>query len=353
MDESRKSLPPPTLSKLIPPSADHHYFEGYLQHPFRPSDDSYSLANAWWLAEASLLVYGDETFVREQLRRSGLDGALGMRPRFFVGAARGTQCLVLEAERFVIVAFRGTRIESFPDPILNLKMRLINGVDLATDVDFRLDPTARVHSGFNRALDEIWGELRGDLEGLARQDEGKTFWFTGHSLGAALATLAAGRAGNDLAAALYTFGSPRVGDEVFRERFSVPCFRFVNNNDVVPHLPPRGWLADYAHVGSLKFIDSSGRIMSDPDQFDMIESYVRGHILALKTGFETFNPASLKEAGRAILDAANRRDPSGLSDRLESLNLDFIPFAALSDHMPCTYAIKVWNALIAARSSDG
>jgi pimeloyl-ACP methyl ester carboxylesterase len=276
-----------------------------------------------------------------------------MQPRFFLGATRGTQCLVLDADGFAIVAFRGTRIESFPDPILNLKLRLINGVDLATDVDFRLDPTAGVHSGFNRALDEVWEELRDHLGTLAGRVEGKTFWFTGHSLGAALATLAAGRAGSGLVSGLYTFGSPRVGDEAFRDQFPVTCFRIVNNNDVVPHLPPGGWPANYAHVGSLKFIDSSGMIVGDPDRFDIIESYVRGHFDAVKAGIEAFNPASLKEAGRAILDAASRLDHSGLSERLESLDLDFIPFAGLVDHMPLLYTVKIWNALVDERPGGG
>ncbi|MCA9453043.1 MAG: hypothetical protein KC584_10520, partial [Nitrospira sp.] len=69
------------------------------------------------------------------------------------------------------------------------------------------------------------------LDGLKEEKRDRTFWFTGHSLGAALATLAADRYGD--VQGLYTFGSPLVGDEGFARDFYVSGYRFVNNNDVV------------------------------------------------------------------------------------------------------------------------
>ncbi|RCN30532.1 triacylglycerol lipase [Ancylostoma caninum] len=70
--------------------------------------------------------------------------------------------------------------------------------------------------------------------------------FTGHSLGGALATLAAARAarqglrpGNKIL--VYTFGAPRVGDSTFAANFNriIPnCYRVVFRHDIVPHLPP-------------------------------------------------------------------------------------------------------------------
>ena len=346
---ARKTLPPPTLTNLVPVSVGHRYFENFADHPFQPSDTTFSLVKAWWLAEASLLVYGDEPFVRQRLIDSGLVEALGLSVRFFQGEARGTQCLVVHNDRFAIVAFRGTRIESFPDPILNLKLRLLNKVDLATDVDFRLAPRAHVHAGFHRSFDEVWSGLHEYLKAIGSAGEGggqtKTFWFTGHSLGAALATIAADRFGADTVGGVYTFGSPRVGDDVFQASFAAPCYRFVNNTDMVPHLPPPGLLANYAHVGALQFIDSAGRIVNDPTMFNIIESNIRGHFQSLKAGWNTFNPSNLKKTAQVIRDAVSQREFSTLGEKLESLNLDFIPLAALADHSPIYYTLRIWNAL--------
>jgi triacylglycerol lipase len=342
---SRRTLPPPTLNNLVPVSVAHRYFENFADQPFEPSDTTFSLAKAWWLADTSLLVYGEEPFVRQKLIDSGLVAALGLSVRFFQGEVRGSQCLVLDNDRFAIIAFRGTRIDSFPDPILNLKLRLLNKVDVATDVHLRLAHGTHVHAGFHRALDEIWSGLHEYLESIRSEGSGKTIWFTGHSLGAALATLAADRFGAGKSSGLYTFGSPRVGDNVFKASFAVPCYRFVNNTDVVPHLPPPSLLAKYAHVGELKFIDSTGRIAGDPTTFDIIDSNIRGHLQSLNLTWNMLNVSNLKKAGEVIRDAVSQREFLTLGEKLESLNLDFIPLAALADHSPIYYTLRIWNAL--------
>ena len=345
MAAALKPLPVPTLSKLVPPPEEHAFFEGYRKVPFDPSDTNFSLTKAWWLAEASLLAYGDEAFIRRKLKESGLDETQGFNARVFVGPIRGSQCVVLETDHFVAVAFRGTRIKSVPDPVMNLKLWLIDEVDLSTDVDIRIDPSTRAHLGFSRAIDEVWDSIREHLDSIMAKNRDRTLWFTGHSLGAALATLAAERYGDDRISGVYTFGSPRVGDSTFAGRFLVPCFRFVNNADLIPHVPPPGYPTDYTHVGALKFIDCQGAILDDPKLFDVLDSNARGHLQAIKTGILAFNPSSLQEAGKAIFDAFRTLDLGKLSTTLETLNLDFVPLVALADHAPLNYAIQVWNAL--------
>ncbi|MCX5893209.1 MAG: lipase family protein, partial [Deltaproteobacteria bacterium] len=91
-----------------------------------------------------------------------------------------------------------------------------------------------MHRGFQAALDEVWERLHDYLEG--KENARRTVWFTGHSLGAALATLAASRYGK--VRGLYTFGSPRVGDLDFKQAFLVPTYRFVNHDDLVTRVPP-------------------------------------------------------------------------------------------------------------------
>jgi hypothetical protein len=123
------------------------------------------------------------------------------------------------------------------------------------------DSLGQVHSGFSSALDEIWADLRAAFDQHRIAD--KTTHLTGHSLGAAQATLCAARmqvAG--LASGiecLYTFGQPRLAgsgfgatfDALFRSRF----FRFVNQWDIVPRIPP-----GYGHVGTPKRITGEGTL---------------------------------------------------------------------------------------------
>jgi hypothetical protein len=60
--------------------------------------------------------------------------------------------------------------------------------------------------------------------------------------------------------AVYTYGSPRAGDRIFRDSYSLANYRFVNDNDLVPHLPFR-WC--YKHVGKLRLLNKGGDFTED------------------------------------------------------------------------------------------
>lgn len=72
-------------------------------------------------------------------------------------------------------------------------------------------------------------------------------------------------------AGLYTFGQPRVGDRTFtrqlNNRLTGKVFRFINNNDVVPHVPPpfsvRNPTRLYAHLGTVKYFNSRGLLVTN------------------------------------------------------------------------------------------
>jgi hypothetical protein len=102
--------------------------------------------------------------------------------------------------------------------------------------------------------------------------------ISGHSLGAALATLyALDNARNDQTPAplLCTFASPRVGDSTFASAFNglgLASWRLVNSPDVVPHFPPE--FLGFSHVNALQLFNSSGKVKSSPSCWHSLATYL-------------------------------------------------------------------------------
>jgi hypothetical protein len=276
------------------------YFSEATRHPFHARARDFDLVNAWWLIEAATLAYSDPEFVLRRFDRIGWDVRALSRNH--------TVCYVASNAEAAIVAFRGTESRGLLEG--SLKADFTNVVaDVRTDAALRLVESGqggRVHRGFKEALDHVWPDLTAHLNALSRK--GLPLWFTGHSLGAALATLAADRFGN--VAGLYTFGSPRVGDASFRDDFRVPAYRFLHNNDIVGRvpLPPL-----YAHVGELKYIDNRGRIRDNPSVWERI-------------------------ADAGVGDATPHLSADGHP------GFGFLP-DVIRDHVPVLYAIHILNNL--------
>ena len=112
----------------------------------------------------------------------------------------------------------------------------------------------KVHGGFLDGFQAVKGKLESLLAPISEQP----IVFTGHSLGGALATIAAAEwHDNYPPATIYTFGQPAVGRMGFRdfffEQYPGRFFRFVNSDDLVAMLPP-----NYKHVGKLIHFDDDG-----------------------------------------------------------------------------------------------
>jgi len=89
----------------------------------------------------------------------------------------------------------------------------------------------RVHLGFYTAFRKIEGAILDE-----RENHLGSLWIcSGHSLGAALALLAAARWKLTVA---YLYGCPRVGNKAFVDRVQCPVRRFENRGDFVTRLPP-------------------------------------------------------------------------------------------------------------------
>jgi hypothetical protein len=118
-------------------------------------------------------------------------------------------------------------------------------------------PWGEVHVGFLRGVEAVERALR-DFDAVASTVN--HVWVAGHSLGGALALIAAARFKiNKICTPLiHTYGQPAVGLNDFAERFSIELpqrlWRFVNQNDVVPRVPP----IPYQHTGTVKRIARPG-----------------------------------------------------------------------------------------------
>jgi hypothetical protein len=276
-----------TFWGLFGPQPDYDYFADLDRYPFDPGATSFDRIHAWRMADAAMLAY---VVNREDIRARCVSAGLG-EVEFFT--RESTHAYVARSDAAAIVAFRGTD----------------DYVDVLKDLQIVRTPSergAQVHTGFKESLELVWPHMRPHLEEL--RASGRALWFTGHSLGAALATLAAGRL--EGAHVVYTFGSPRVGDKRYAREYPVPVWRVVNNNDLVAHLPPPLF---FRHVGQLRFLDSRGRLRRARSPWTRLRHYFRGH--------------------RARAREAIRRWKEG--------DLESLAYAGLIDHAPIQYARRL------------
>jgi len=101
---------------------------------------------------------------------------------------------------------------------------------------------------------------------------------TGHSLGAALATLYVMENAKTQHIAnpmLCTFASPLVGDETFASAFDdlgITSWRIDNIKDLVTKVPPA--FLGFVHVKELEQIDSTGKVAADPACWHALATYL-------------------------------------------------------------------------------
>src|SRR5690349_3616236 len=165
---------------------------------FNSDTTKYDPANAYWLGKAARLAYRDGAEAQSTTASWGFD-------RFRPFDHGDTQCYVAGNAKMVMVAFRGTQPQLLKDWLTDGDTCMCGG------------SFGCVHRGFQRGLDQVWDDVARTLGEF--QDRGQSLWFTGHSLGAALATLAVAKLrvppSDKPVYGLYTYGQPRVGDRDF------------------------------------------------------------------------------------------------------------------------------------------
>lgn len=309
-------------------------------------------------AELARLAYAPAPVVTATLARTGFVpiGFIGGETLASRVATRGTEGFVVShpAQRTTIVAFRGTEPDRFED----------GWSDFAT-WQVEHPRGGRVHQGFQAA----YLAVRDQVRALVAPASG-TLLLTGHSLGAALATLAA----IDLApAALVTFGSPRVGDAAFGAHLQPLAAagrvrRYAGCCDLIARVPPprfdRAALAEllrdlgapnaiadaigraigawslemsYAHVAPPHYLRADGRLLIAPgateeanDQRAARAAYPHSTRDGARRLFDRLAGLRLSRPDRELLRALGR-ELFGL------VRGDPVPRRDFADHAPINY----------------
>jgi triacylglycerol lipase len=136
----------------------------------------------------------------------------------------------------------------------------------------------RAAGGFSQQLSSLVRRHAAASAQTAGFAASATVEVTGHSLGAALATLYAlenARTDQVSNRALCTFASPYVGDQTFAAVFNglgLTSWRIVNLPDIVPNLPPA--ILGFTHVGNEQVLNSTGKVQSSVSCWHSLATYL-------------------------------------------------------------------------------
>jgi hypothetical protein len=224
-------------------------------------------------------------------------------------------------KRVGVLAFRGTEPTS-----------LINWL---TDADtakytFGGDNDVHVHSGFFSNVEALWGDIV-DIIHPAIESGLEELYITGHSLGGAMAVVAAARIFDgdgpeglyskwkSVLRGIYTYGQPMVGDGGFKAKFNGLfgsfLYRHIYDDDIVPCLPPTSVDSTFVHFGERR------AAASPEDSWKLVPKDRRADLLAFGSILESF-----------------------LTRRIDALHGVNVPYS-LDDHSPRGYIDVSRNSL--------
>jgi lipase (class 3) len=279
---------------------------------------------AYALAVISGWAYAEGQLVADQLQYYGFAGctvtelAVSNPAMLIVSTAYFIQSA---DKRVGVLAFRGTEPTS-----------LINWL---TDADtakytFAGDRNVHVHSGFFANVEAVWGDVV-DVVHPALQSGLEELYVTGHSLGGAMAVVAAARifdgsgpedpyaSWRSALRGVYTYGQPMVGDAGFKAKFEglfgAFLYRHIYDDDVVPCLPPTSVDSTFVHFGGRR----AAATPEDSWRLDPLDR--RADILAFGSILESF-----------------------LTRRIDALHGVHVPYS-LDDHSPRGYIDVSRNSL--------
>jgi triacylglycerol lipase len=223
-----------TFVEIDPSEYDKDAFAAFVA-----STSDFRIGNAralMWLSQLAYEAHREET-IREVAQKWSLTSVIPFVKRKTGPRNSYETCgIVAQREDAVMLAFAGT------DP----------GIwqNLVTDFTSLPQAGSDVHDGFRVAAAAARGEI--DRAILLAQQLQKPLFIAGHSLGAALAALAAVQAATSGSPprAVYGFGMPRVGGNRFRTDYGdlgQRTYRLVHGIDVVARVPMSS--IGFRHVG--------------------------------------------------------------------------------------------------------
>ncbi|ODA77462.1 hypothetical protein RJ55_07091 [Drechmeria coniospora] len=132
----------------------------------------------------------------------------------------------------------------------------------------------KVHTGFYNTWRIVGDEITSLVQQLTKKFDTFKVVTTGHSLGGALATIAAVelRSVKKIPVDAYTYGAPRIGNSIlanFASSQAGTIYRITNGGDFVPRLPPTG--LEYAHTSPEYWIDNRKGDVADPGVANIVK----------------------------------------------------------------------------------
>ncbi len=235
--------------------------------PWQPSDlptlrAAYSDRTAALMAYFASLAYSGDIEVKGVIRPPPPLASIGFNHlTSFHNNLTDGWAYIAESGQLIVLAFRGT--QSTLNWETNFHAALIHPPDT--------DPRLLVHRGFYNAFEKLSDGAKGigqKMTELAKDTNGQVpIYIAGHSLGGALAQIAAAVLGSDQVAACYTFGSPRVGNYVFDLWVKPPSYRLINYADIVPQVPlPIPFVSSYRHSGDARYMPDE--VSGSPYRFE-------------------------------------------------------------------------------------
>lgn len=231
-----KKLDKKQTSKIADRKASQFAFKSKLT---KPLNDMTLAEKSLFFAEVSFIAYMSPQECNIAAGKLGFtDG------KFF--NCDGSQAYWFQNEHDSVIVCRGTEANEWND--IQADANALTAI---------AETVGKVHRGFKKEVDDLWPYIEEAL-----QQNTKPLWFTGHSLGGAMATICAGRCllshVKSEPEGLFTYGSPRVGCKRYVSYTNIPHFRWVNNNDVVTRVPPI-WLG-YRHCGTEMYLNRHGKL---------------------------------------------------------------------------------------------
>ncbi len=266
---------------------------------------SFSSSEFSWKAVLSAGVLSHLAYEPDQIVVATARERFGLEACEFL-ATDATECFVVADQDTLAVAFRGTA---------DLRDWLGNLNAFSTRASF-----GSLHRGFYFAFQAVKSSLENIIHGIGLNN--RKLLLTGHSLGGALATVAAAEWSSvfDIRS-VYTFGQPRVcrSDSAnhIEQNVGSAFFRLVNDDDIVTRVPP-----GYQHVGKMFRFGPTGIVSNESLAGSLVASEAQ----------------PLTENQFAALQASLRY--SSVVEPLENVGLEgFLP--SFSDHNLSNYFTKI------------